>query len=94
MSDTPVINSNKQMRKKGSLSRRSGLGFRGRRVSSLILAGQPAIPHGEVHAAEFYEHMEADRLPESRRMNQLLVWRGERALSNGHPASRSTRTRH
>ncbi|KAL7923681.1 Mis12-Mtw1 protein family domain-containing protein [Trichoderma austrokoningii] len=82
MSDTPIINRNKEMRKKGGTggSRRSSLGSRGRRASSLIEGGQTAIPHREVSTAAFYKHIEAD-LPEPRRMKQLLIWCGERALS-------------
>lgn len=81
MSDTPIINRNKEMRKKGANgSRRSSLGSRGRRASSLIENGQAAIPHSEVSASAFYKHIEADLL-EPRRMKQLLIWCGERALS-------------
>ncbi|KAH6609718.1 hypothetical protein Trco_003064 [Trichoderma cornu-damae] len=81
MSDTPIINRNKEMRKKGGNgNRRSSLGSRGRRASSLIESGQAAIPHREVSTSEFYKHIEADLL-EPRRMKQLLIWCGERALS-------------
>lgn len=79
-SDTPVINRNKEMRKKGTGSRRSSLGLRGRRASSLIENGHSAIPHREVETAEFYKHIEADGLSEPRRMKQLLTWNGERCL--------------
>lgn len=79
-SDTPVINRNKEMRKKGTGSRRSSLGLRGRRASSLIDSGHSAIPHREVETAEFYKHIEADGLSEPRRMKQLLTWTGERCL--------------
>ncbi|KAL6865922.1 hypothetical protein ACO1O0_002021 [Amphichorda felina] len=81
MSDTPIINRNKEMRKKGTGNRRSSLGSRGRRASSLIDNGQTALPHREVKPAEFYKHIEADGLTEPRRMKQLLTWCGERALS-------------
>lgn len=81
MSDTPIINRNKEMRKKGTGNRRSSLGSRGRRASSLIESGQAAIPHHEVNPAEFYKHIEAEGLTEPRRMKQLLTWCGERALS-------------
>ncbi|KAF5656379.1 kinetochore mis13 [Fusarium heterosporum] len=82
MSDTPIINRNKEMRKKGGNSnRRSSLGNRGRRASSLIESGQTAIPHREVNPAEFYKHIEAEGLTEPRRMKQLLTWCGERALA-------------
>ncbi|TVY42838.1 Kinetochore protein [Lachnellula occidentalis] len=79
-SDTPVINRNKEMRKKNTGSRRSSLGLRGRRASSLIDNGHSAIPHREVDSAEFYKHIEADGLSEPRRMKQLLTWTGERCL--------------
>ncbi|KAF4121089.1 kinetochore protein Mis13/DSN1 [Geosmithia morbida] len=86
MSDTPIINRNKEMRKQGgndgSGNRRSSLGSRGRRASSLIDNGQTAIPHREVRTTEFYKHIEAEGLPEPRRMKQLLTWCGERALSD------------
>lgn len=86
MSDTPIINRNKEMRKKGgSSNRRSSLGNRGRRASSLIESGQTAIPHREVNPADFYKHIEAEGLTEPRRMKQLLTWCGERALSGKPP---------
>lgn len=84
MSDTPIINRNKEMRKKGNTNRRSSLGTRGRRASSLIDSGQTAIPHREVNAAEFYKHIEGE-LIEPRRMKQLLTWCGERALAEKPP---------
>lgn len=80
LSDTPVINRNKEMRKKGANgSRRSSLGSRGRRASSLIDSGHTALPHREVGTGEFYKHVE-EGLPEPRRMRQVLTWCGERAL--------------
>ncbi|KAK2469505.1 hypothetical protein H9L39_18776 [Fusarium oxysporum f. sp. albedinis] len=86
MSDTPIINRNKEMRKKGGNSnRRSSLGNRGRRASSLIGSGQTAIPHREVNPADFYKHIEAEGLTEPRRMKQLLTWCGERALAGKPP---------
>lgn len=86
-SDTPIINRNKELRKKGgaSGSRRSSLGMRGRRASSLIDNGHSALPHREVDPAEFYKHIEAEGLSEPRRMKQLLTWCGERALSEKPP---------
>lgn len=90
-SDTPIINRNKELRKKGNGTRRSSLGMRGRRASSLIDNGHSAIPHREVETSEFYKHIEADGLSEPRRMKQLLTWTGERALgekpSHGDPDS-------
>ena len=86
-SDTPIINRNKEMRKKGGAngSRRSSLGMRGRRASSLIDNGHNALPHREVDPAEFYKHISAEGLSEPRRMKQLLIWCGERALSEKPP---------
>lgn len=86
-SDTPIINRNKELRKKGgaSGSRRSSLGMRGRRASSLIDNGHNALPHREVDPAEFYKHIEAEGLSEPRRMKQLLIWCGERSLSEKPP---------
>ncbi|RCI08478.1 hypothetical protein L249_8845 [Ophiocordyceps polyrhachis-furcata BCC 54312] len=83
--DTPVINRNKEMRRKGAPNRRSSLGSRGRRASSLIDNGQAALPHREVDSTDFYKHISADGLPEPRRMKQLLMWCGERALSEKPP---------
>jgi len=86
-SDTPIINRNKEFRKKGgaSGSRRSSLGMRGRRASSLIDNGHSALPHREVDPAEFYKYIAAEGLSEPRRMKQLLIWCGERALSEKPP---------
>lgn len=83
-SDTPIINRNKEMRRKTG-GRRSSLGMRGRRASSLIDSGHSAIPHREVDTSEFYKHIEAEGLTEPRRMKQLLTWCGERALSAKPP---------
>ncbi|KAE9375498.1 hypothetical protein N431DRAFT_454132 [Stipitochalara longipes BDJ] len=79
-SDTPIINRNKELRKKGNGARRSSLGLRGRRASSLIENGHSAIPHREVETSEFYKHIEAEGLSEPRRMKQLLTWTGERCI--------------
>jgi kinetochore protein Mis13/DSN1 len=86
-SDTPIINRNKELRKKGGAtgSRRSSLGMRGRRASSLIDNGHSALPHREVDPSEFYKHISAEGLSEPRRMKQLLIWCGERALSEKPP---------
>ncbi|KAF1731157.1 Kinetochore protein mis13 [Beauveria bassiana] len=64
----------------GSNHRRSSLGTRGRRASSLIESGQTAIPHRDLDAQDFYKHIASDGLLESMRMKQLLTWCGERAL--------------
>ncbi|KAL6250222.1 hypothetical protein RBB50_002523 [Rhinocladiella similis] len=81
--DTPVIKRNKAMRegKSGKGERRSSLGFRGRRASSLIESGNSnALPHKEVEIPDFYKHIESEGLPEPRRMRQLLTWCATRAL--------------
>ncbi|KAK4178352.1 putative kinetochore protein mis13 [Triangularia setosa] len=82
-SDTPIQNRNKEFRKKGGATggRRSSLGMRGRRASSLIDNGQSALPHREVDPRDFYKYISAEGLSEPRRMKQLLIWCGERALS-------------
>ncbi|EFX03743.1 mis12-mtw1 family protein [Grosmannia clavigera kw1407] len=83
-SDTPIINRNKELRRQAGGQRRSSVGMRGRRASSLIDNGHSALPHRAVDTAEFYKHIEADQV-EPRRMRQLLVWCGERALSEKPP---------
>ncbi|KAK4224878.1 Mis12-Mtw1 protein family-domain-containing protein [Podospora fimiseda] len=82
-SDTPIQNRNKEFRKKGGNTggRRSSLGLRGRRASSLIDNGQTALPHKTVDPSEFWKYISAEGLSEPRRMKQLLIWCGERALS-------------
>ncbi|KAI9812909.1 MAG: hypothetical protein M1827_004427 [Pycnora praestabilis] len=79
--DTPIIRRNKELRKGGgSSNRRSSLGNRGRRASSLMDSGTSnAVPHKEVEVSEFYKHIAPD-IPEPRRMKQLLTWCGTRAL--------------
>jgi kinetochore protein Mis13/DSN1 len=81
--DTPVIRRNKAMRegKTGKGERRSSLGLRGRRASSLIDTGNSnALPHQEVEIPDFYKHIESEGLPEPRRMRQLLTWCATRAM--------------
>jgi kinetochore protein Mis13/DSN1 len=81
--DTPVIRRNKAMRegKTGKGERRSSLGLRGRRASSLIETGNSnALPHQEVEIPDFYKHIESEGLPEPRRMRQLLTWCATRAM--------------
>ncbi|KAJ5730521.1 uncharacterized protein N7483_005029 [Penicillium malachiteum] len=82
-SDTPVIQRNKEFRgaKSAKGRRRSSLGMRGRRASSLIDSGASnALPHREVGTADFYKHIADEGLPEPRRMRQLLIWCATRAL--------------
>ena len=81
--DTPVIRRNKAMRegKSDKGERRSSLGLRGRRASSLIETGNSnALPHREVEVQDFYKHIESEGLPEPRRMRQLLTWCATRAM--------------
>ncbi|MCJ1351441.1 MAG: hypothetical protein MMC33_001425 [Icmadophila ericetorum] len=80
--DTPIIRRNQEMRRGASDSqRRSSLGLRGRRASSLINSGKSnALPHDGVDSAEFYKHVESNGLPEPHRMKQILIWCGTRAL--------------
>ncbi|KAI4104800.1 MAG: hypothetical protein L6R37_003073 [Teloschistes peruensis] len=87
--DTPIIRRNKEMRKGAENgSRRSSLGMRGRRASSLIDSGKSdALPHDEVETAEYYKHIESS-LTEPRRMKQLLTWCGTRALGEKPSTSR------
>ncbi|OJI99869.1 hypothetical protein ASPVEDRAFT_81458 [Aspergillus versicolor CBS 583.65] len=92
MADTPVIQRNREMRGKKSEkgSRRSSLSMRGRRASSLIDSGASnALPHKKVDPAEFYKHIAADGLVEPRRMRQLLIWCGTRAMGDKPSGSRS-----
>ncbi|KAL5049214.1 hypothetical protein BDW71DRAFT_176353 [Aspergillus fruticulosus] len=92
VADTPVIQRNREMRgkKSGKGSRRSSLSMRGRRASSLIDSGASnALPHDKVDTAEFYKHIAADGLIEPRRMRQLLIWCGTRALLDKPSGSRS-----
>ncbi|KAB8067418.1 Mis12-Mtw1 protein family-domain-containing protein [Aspergillus leporis] len=93
MADTPVIQRNKELRgaaKSGKGNRRSSLGMRGRRASSLIDSGASnALPHDQVDTADFYKHIASDGLPEPRRMRQLLIWCATRAVSAKPSGSRS-----
>ncbi|PUU78460.1 Mis12-Mtw1 protein family-domain-containing protein [Tuber borchii] len=90
VSNTPIIRRNQQLRQKGQGNRRSSVGMRGRRASSLMDNGVvgmtlriilPTEPHAEVETEEFYKHI-ADELLEPQRMKQLLSWCGKRALSH------------
>ncbi|KAI9751375.1 MAG: hypothetical protein M4579_006098 [Chaenotheca gracillima] len=92
-SDTPVISRNKEFRKNpGSGHRRSSIGLRGRRASSLIDSGSNAVPHREVKVSDFYKHISGEGLSEPRRMKQLLIWCGTRAM--GEKPSYSSKDSH
>lgn len=78
LSDTPIIRKNQEMRNKKSGVRRSSLGNRGKRASS-IGNGFVAVPHSAVSPKEFYKHLDAD-MPEPHRMKQLLLWSLKRVM--------------
>ena len=48
-----------------------------------------ALPHREVETADFYKHIESEGLTEPRRMRQLLIWCGTRAMGEKPLGSRS-----
>lgn len=98
-SETPVIRRNQKFREKaGGGQRRSSMGMRGRRASSLMDNGVigtdteggfevhkranriTAEPHDEISHEDFFKHIEAEMI-EPRRLRQLYVWCGKRALS-------------
>lgn len=78
LSDTPIIRKNKEMRKQKSGVRRSSLGNRGKRASS-IGNGFVAVPHSAVSPQEFYKHLDSS-MPEPHRMKQLLLWSLKRVM--------------
>lgn len=75
VSDSPINRRNKEFRG----DRRTSLGNRGKRVSS-IGNGFVAVPHDDVAVEEFYKHFDQS-MPEPHRMRQLLIWCGKRVLS-------------
>ncbi|KAK9459892.1 Mis12-Mtw1 protein family-domain-containing protein [Lipomyces oligophaga] len=77
LTDTPMIRRNQQLRQHGN-SRRSSLGMRGKRASS-ISSGLVAVPHSDIPVEDFYKHLDAD-LSDPHRMKQLLTWCGQRSL--------------
>ncbi|KAG4303628.1 hypothetical protein PCANB_000040 [Pneumocystis canis] len=72
---TPVIEKNRDLRQR----RRSSLGFRGKRASSILANGSMALPHPSISHENFFKHISED-LPEPMRMKQLLIWCAKRAL--------------
>lgn len=70
ISESPVQKRNKELRNKGT--RRSSLGKRGKRTSS-VGNGFQVAPHPDVPASGFYKHLDVE-LPEPHRMKQLLIW--------------------
>jgi kinetochore protein Mis13/DSN1 len=77
ISDTPIIRRNKAMRN-GKAVRRSSMGKRGKRVSS-IGNGFAAVPHEQVPTSELYKHLDSS-LPDPHKMRQLLTWCAKRVL--------------
>lgn len=76
--ESPVNYRNKQLRTKSN--RRSSLGNRGKRTSS-IGNGFEVTPHDDVLHQNFYKHLDQDS-PEPHRMRQLLVWCFKRQLDH------------
>ncbi|KAH3686870.1 hypothetical protein WICPIJ_002154 [Wickerhamomyces pijperi] len=75
--DSPIIRRNKEMRET-TQNRRSSLGRRGKRASS-IGNGFSATPHDAIPTEELYKHIDQD-LPEPQKMRQLLTWCSSRVL--------------
>ncbi|KAI9834340.1 MAG: hypothetical protein M1826_004266 [Phylliscum demangeonii] len=91
LADTPVIKRNKEFREQGSRRqhRRSSAALRGRRASSLMESGSDALPHRQVDSTEFYKHIAGEGQSEARRLKQLLVWCGTRALEDEQAADQA-----
>jgi kinetochore protein Mis13/DSN1 len=94
LTDTPMIRRNQEMRKSmaNTADRRSSLGLRGRRASSLG-NGFTAIPHPEIDPSNYIKHISAE-LPDPQRMKQLLAWCARRVADdfskNKNPSSSRT----
>ncbi|KXS09438.1 hypothetical protein M427DRAFT_230119 [Gonapodya prolifera JEL478] len=69
-SETPAIKRNKAMREEAG--RRSSLGSRGRRTSSMH-GNLRAPPHPDISPSEWYRHINPE-LPDPIRMRTLLMW--------------------
>ena len=86
VSDTPIIRKNQHMRQNGdgghgvAGKRRSSLGMRGKRASSMG-NGFASEPHPDVPASEYYRHISTD-LPDPVRMKQLLAWCARRTIDD------------
>ncbi|KAK9477685.1 Mis12-Mtw1 protein family-domain-containing protein [Lipomyces japonicus] len=78
LTDTPIIRRNQQLRQQAPNGRRSSLGLRGKRASSLG-NGLVAAPHADIPVEDFYKHLDSD-LPDPHRMKQLLTWCAHRIL--------------
>lgn len=93
-SDTPVQRRNQEFRKgsggnTSSARRRSSLGLRGRRASSMMSSGIVAEPHAEVPCEEFYKHIGSEEM-ENMRFKQALSWTGRRVLDSSQNAADDT----
>ncbi|KAK6513325.1 hypothetical protein TWF281_004957 [Arthrobotrys megalospora] len=88
--DTPLVRKrNKEMREaKGH--RRSSLGLRGRRASSLS-NGSIAAPHPDVQPDDFYKHLDP-QMVETQRMQHLLAWCSKCALSEKRARGRDAQS--
>ncbi|KAK9367024.1 Mis12-Mtw1 protein family-domain-containing protein [Lipomyces kononenkoae] len=78
LTDTPMIRRNQQFRQQAPNGRRSSLGLRGKRASSLS-GGLVAVPHADISPEDFYKHLDSD-LPDPHRMKQLLTWCAHRSM--------------
>lgn len=78
ISDTPVIDKNRDMRR-GEGERRDSLGMRGQRASSSFGRGEPSYPHSSVPSNQFYKHIPPD-LPEPVKARWLIAWCAKRAM--------------
>ncbi|KAJ3335118.1 hypothetical protein HDU93_006436, partial [Gonapodya sp. JEL0774] len=86
--ETPAIRRNKAMRE--DVGRRSSLGSRGRRTSSMH-GNLRGPPHPDIPPSEWYRHISPD-LPEPLRMRTLLMW-GAQALARQDKAKWEARGR-
>ncbi|EWC46618.1 hypothetical protein DRE_04105 [Drechslerella stenobrocha 248] len=88
--DTPLVRKrNKEMREANG-HRRSSLGLRGRRASSLN-NGHIAAPHPDVQPSDFFKHLDAQMI-ETQRMQQLLAWCSKCALSEKRARGRDAQS--
>ncbi|KAK9322227.1 Mis12-Mtw1 protein family-domain-containing protein [Lipomyces orientalis] len=78
LTDTPMIRRNQQLRQQAPNGRRSSLGLRGKRASSLSNR-LVAVPHADISSEDFYKHLDSD-LPDPHRMKQLLTWCAHRSM--------------
>jgi hypothetical protein len=77
--ETPMIMRNREMRKSTSGRRRSSLGLRGKRTSSLY-NGLCPLPHQSIDTQDFYRHIDAEQ-SDPVRMRQLLLWCAQKSQS-------------